>query len=183
MPFNRLPCNRAEPLPATLQGTLHQEHRQAGDGAQEVWALVGEGGDSCSCGKQEPCTRGTWPQPGTTLGTGLGSSAGLTGKFSLLPTAAPAGEEHPWASISSTLKGTHSLHHCDLEGLFGSHPSGQHFHRNQGVKVMSAGSDSRHSSTFYPPRDLRQVTYPLWASVSPSCRLSITLTPFPCWQD
>lgn len=81
------------------------------------------------------------------------------------------------------IKGTHSLHHCDLEGLFGSHPSGQRFHRNQGVKVMSTGSDRRHSSTFYPPRDLRQVTYPLWASVSPSCRLSITLTPFPCWQD
>lgn len=131
------------PLPATLQRTLHQQHRLAGDVSQEVWALVGKDGDGCRPGAQEPSTRGADPSLGH---AGHGARQLCRPHWQDITTPHNSHSRGRSMSLSFfTFKMVpFTPSHCDLKGPCGSHPFGQCSQRNRGAKAMSTGPAARH---------------------------------------
>lgn len=138
-PFGGCPVTKLSPShTAILHSTLRQEHRQAGD------CLEGAG---------------LWWAKGPCWALGLGSSSDLTGDLSLFPTAALAGAELPWVSISSPLKmDLVTPSHCDLGAplarttwVFSEEPGNQGDEHRQALQPDTC-------SAFYPLCDLTQVT-------------------------
>ena len=168
---------KLSPLPATVgePSTSSRDQQEMLPGRSGLWRVKVEAPVVLENRVVRP---GAWPSPGTTLGPGARQLCRPHWKVLTLPTAAPAREEHSWVGFSTFKRDPFTPSHCDLEGLCGSSPFSLSFQRNQGVKVMSTGSEARHLLTFYLLCDPRQVTSPLWASASPFYRLGITLTPF-----